>query len=93
MSNLLNTINDIVKGDNKMNVKVELLKEYVADFINQNIQDFEIDADKIADSLATKIIKEISDVLKNETYDDTDIVEEIVTIFEKHGIDTGACHN
>ena len=76
-----------------MNVKVELLKEYVADFINQNIQDFEIDADKIADSLATKIIKEISDVLKNETYDDTDIVEEIVTIFEKHGIDTGACHN
>lgn len=76
-----------------MNVKVELLKEYVADFINQNIQDFEIDADKIADSLATKIIKEISDVLKNETYDDTDIVEEILTIFEKHGIDTGACHN
>ena len=76
-----------------MDVKVELLKEYVADFINQNIHDFEIDADKIADSVATKIIKEIADVLKNETYDDTYIVEEIVTIFEKYGIDTGACHN
>ncbi len=76
-----------------MNVKVELLKEYITDFINQNIHNFEIDADKIADSTAVKIIEQIVCVLKNETYDDTDIVEEIVTIFEKYGIDTGACHN
>lgn len=76
-----------------MNVKVELLKEYVSDFINQKIEDFEIDADKIADSVAVKIIEEIKNVLNNEQSDDTEMIEEIVSIFEKYGIDTGYCHN
>ncbi|MBQ2897888.1 MAG: hypothetical protein IJE46_06180 [Clostridia bacterium] len=76
-----------------MDIKVELLKEYIADYINQHINDFEIDEDKIADSTAIKIVKEISGVLKNEAYDDIDKVEQFVRIFEKYGIDTGACHD
>lgn len=76
-----------------MDIKVELLKEYVSDYINQRIDDFEIDADKIAESTAIKILREISNVLKNGHYDDIDMIEEIVCIFEKYGLDTGGCHD
>ncbi|MBQ2897885.1 MAG: hypothetical protein IJE46_06165 [Clostridia bacterium] len=76
-----------------MDIKVELLKNYVSDYINQHITDFVIDANKVADSTAIKILKQISDILKNDAYDDIDMVEEIVRIFEKYGIDTGSCHD
>ena len=32
-------------------------------------------------------------VLKNDRLDDFEMIEEIVKIFEKYGIDTGACHD
>ena len=76
-----------------MDIKVELLKDYVADYINQHINDFEIDANKIAESTAIKILGEIVNVLKNELYDDIDMIEEIVRTFERYGIDTGGCHD
>ncbi len=76
-----------------MDVKVELLKEYIADHIVNHIDDFEIDADQIADTTAIKIVREISAVLKNEAYDDIDMIEEIVMIFEKYSLDTGGCHD
>ncbi len=82
-----------MKGDSKMDVKVELLKEYIADHIVNHIDDFEIDADQIADTTAIKIVREISAVLKNEAYDDIDMIEEIVMIFEKYSLDTGGCHD
>ena len=37
-----------------MNIKVELLKNYISDFINFKLEDFEIDASHIADSTAIK---------------------------------------
>ena len=39
-----------------MNIKVELLKNYISDYVNQNINDFEIDANKITDSVAIKVL-------------------------------------
>ena len=47
-----------------MNIKVELLKEWVADYVVNNIEDFEIDADKIADSVAIKALSEIQKILQ-----------------------------
>ena len=41
-----------------MNIKTELLKSYICDFINNNLQDFEIDASYIADTTATKMLEE-----------------------------------
>ncbi len=76
-----------------MNIKVELLKNYISDFINFKIEDFEIDASQIADTTAIQMLSEIQKVIKNDAYSDFEIVEEIVCIFEKYNIDFGNCHD
>ena len=72
-----------------MNVKTELLKSYIADFVNSRIEDFEIDASQIADTTATQVLSEVQKIIKDENYSDIDAIEEIVCIFEKYNIDTG----
>lgn len=42
----------VTKGVVTMNIKTELLKDYISHIIRENIVDFEIDASKIADSRA-----------------------------------------
>ncbi len=76
-----------------MNIKVELLKNYIIDFIKFRIDDFNIDASRIADTTATRMLGEIQDVIKNENFSDFDVVEEIVCIFEKYNIDAGYRHD
>ncbi len=76
-----------------MNIKVELLKNHITDFINDRISDFDIDADKIADSTAIKALAEIQKVIMNEQFSDCEMVEEIVLIFKKYKLDFGACHD
>ena len=76
-----------------MNIKTELLKVYISDIINNYINDFEIDADKIADSVAIKMLSEIQEIIKNDNYSDFEIVDEIVCIFEKYKINFGNCHD
>ncbi len=76
-----------------MNIKVELLKSYITDFINSNLEDFEINAGEIADSVAIKMLSEIQNIIRNENYSDFDIVEEIVCVFEKYKVDFGSCHD
>ena len=73
-------------------LKSDLIKKEVARLISDNIEDFEIDVDKIADTTAINMIREIQAVLiKNP--DDFEIVEEIVCIFEKYGVSAGICHD
>ena len=76
-----------------MNIKVELLKDYISDFIKYRIEDFEIDASQIADTVAIKMLREIQSIIKNESYSDFDAVEEIVRVFEKYNIDFGGRHD
>ncbi len=76
-----------------MNIKTELLKNYITDFIISRIEDFDIDALKIADTTAIQIFSDIQNVLKSETNTDFDAIEEIVCIFEKYNIDCGARHD
>ena len=75
-----------------MNIKVELLKNYISHYVNQHINDFEIDADKITHSVAVKALSEIQNILQSDNYDE-EIVEQIVAIFEKYNLDFGSCHN
>ncbi len=75
------------------NIKTELLKAYIADYINQNIEDFEIDANTIANTTAIKILAQIQKILSNEHYTDFEIVEEIVCLFEKYKLNFGGCHD
>lgn len=76
-----------------MEIKVELLKNYLIDFIRFRVNDFEIDASKIADTTAIRVLAEIQHVIKNENYSDFDAVEEIVCILEKYNVDSGFRHD
>ena len=44
-----------------MNIKVELLRRYIRDFISGKLEDFEIDASKIADTIAIQTLREIQE--------------------------------
>ena len=76
-----------------MKIKVDLLKSHIADYINNQIDNFEIDADEITNTVAIKMLSEIQDILKNDDYSDFEIVEEIVCVFEKHKINFGNRHD
>ena len=76
-----------------MNIKVELLNNYISDFIKSRIEDFEIDASQIADTTATQMLSEIQNVIKNEDNSDFEAVEKIVSIFEKYNVDYGSRHD
>lgn len=76
-----------------MKIKVELLKTHISYFINSRIEDFEIDADDIANTVAIKILAEIQEIIKNDSYSDFERIEEIVCVFEKYKIDFGNCHD
>ena len=70
-----------------------LLKRNIRDYIDSNLQDFEINAYEIADTTAINMLSEIQNIIRNETYSDFDVVEKIVCVFEKYGIDFGSRHD
>ena len=74
-------------------IKTELLKRFIMDFIDNRIDDFEIDADLVANTMAINILAEIQEIIKNKNYSDFKKVEEIVCLFEKNKIDSGSCHD
>ena len=76
-----------------MNIKLELLRNHISDYLKYNIEDLEIDASQIADSTAVRMLSEIQNVIKNDNYSDFDAMEEIVCIFEKYNIDYGFRHD
>ncbi len=82
-----------------MSIKVELLKNELCDLIFEKIGEISIDANKIIDTKATMMLEEIQSVLIGKGTDfnnenlDFEIVEEIVCIFEKYGVDAGVCHD
>ena len=76
-----------------MNIKLELLRDYITNFIKYKIKDFEIDASQIADTTAIKVLAEIQKVIKDEDCSDFDAIEKIVCIFEDYKIDAGFRHD
>ncbi len=76
-----------------MNIKLELLRNYISDFVNNNLDDFEIDASQIADTTAIQVLSEIQKVIKNENYSDFEAIENIVCVLEKYKIDCGGRHD
>lgn len=76
-----------------MYIKLELLKRYIADFINNSLENFEIDASEVANTVAIKMLSEIQDIICDEGNSDFDAVEKIVCVFERYGIDAGCRHD
>lgn len=76
-----------------MNVKIELLKNHIVDFINSHIEDFEINADEIADTVAITMLSKIQEIIQNEELSDFEVVEQIVCLFEKYHLNFGGRHD
>lgn len=76
-----------------MYIKLELLKRYIADFIDNNIENFEINASEIANTVAIKMLAEIQEIICDEENSDFDAVEKIVCVFEKYKVDAGSRHD
>ena len=76
-----------------MKIKTQLLKKHIADYICKQINDFEIDENKIMEIAAIKLLEEIQKILKNNSYSDFEMIEKIITLFEKNNIDYGSCHD
>lgn len=80
-----------------MDIKLEMFAGAISDAINEKLYALdamsELDANKIADTKATKMISEIQKVLENDKLDDFYMIDEIVNIFHKNNISTGGCHD
>ena len=76
-----------------MTVKTELIKSYIAHSVCSMVTDFEIDEEKIADTMAIRMLGEIQEILKCNNFDDFKKIEEIVMVFSKYDIDFGSCHD
>ena len=75
-----------------MNIKLELIKGYIFDIINDKLEDFDIDPNEIANTTAIKALAEIQEILSGDD-DDFTIVEKIVRVFERYNLDCGGQHD
>lgn len=77
-----------------MTIKEELIRRSVAESVAQNLRITEYDINTVADTVAIKALDEIKSVIsRHEELSDFYIVDEIVEIFIKYGIDTNGCHD
>lgn len=77
-----------------MTIKEELIRRSVAESVAQNLRITEYDINTVADTAAIKALDEIKSVIsRHEELSDFYIVDEIVEIFIKYGIDTNGCHD
>ena len=76
-----------------MNIKTDLIKNYIIDAVNSRIFDFEIDADSVADSTAITVLGEIQKIVQNTELTDFEIVEKIVLVFSRYNLDFGTQHD
>lgn len=76
-----------------MTIKTEILKKYIADYILFHINDFEINADEVINTVAIVVLQQIQDIIKDDETTDFSKVENIVLLFEKHNIDAMPCHD
>ena len=73
-----------------MNQIIDRIKDDLDDVLKKHLADVAL----TSDTLATKALKEIKQVLnQSENKSDFDMIEEIVCIFEKYNINAGNCHN
>ena len=77
-----------------MTIKEELIRRSVAESVAANLRITEYDINTVADTAAIKALDEIKSVIsRHEELSDFYIVDEIVEIFIKYGIDTNGCHD
>ncbi len=75
-----------------MNIKNEMFATVMVEAIKAKMDWSEIDFSAEIESKSADILSEIQNVLMSEETDFV-IVDKIVDIFIKNGLDTGACHD
>ena len=76
-----------------MEIKLQLLRAYVFDFIKYRLDDMVVDANEIVNTVAIDALSEIQKIIQDDTYSDFDAIEEIVCVFEKYQISAGVRHD
>ncbi len=85
-----------------MEVPKELLNQYLVKYLNDNIAHFtdklDLDISSIVQSCAVQALEEIRAAIRrnDDFYDnagDFNTIEEILQIFDKYGLHSGACHD
>lgn len=75
-----------------MEIKLELMKNYIAEQIINHLDILNINVDNIAETTAISALSEIQEILITDQ-PDFDIVEGIVCVFEKYNLNFGGCHD
>lgn len=84
-----------------MDIRLELIyKELsegisgiVGDEVKRCLEKSDFDVNGIAQTTAVSALSEIQEIVQNDEYDDFEIVEKIVCVFEKYKISVGTCHD
>ena len=80
-----------------MSIMLELIYKELSgtmnDALRQVLRDTKLDFNEIAQTKAISALSEIQEVIQNDEYDDFEVVERIVCIFEKHKISAGVRHD
>ena len=69
-----------------MDIRLEVLKAYVEDAVVANFQKLNIDADEIVETRATEMLSEVLIAIRDDSLTDFDVVDKIVSVFEKNNI-------
>ncbi len=76
-----------------MNIKLELIQNHIAKFVQKVFEDNTIDYNTIADTSAIFILKKIKKAIADDSLSDFEAIEEIVCILEENNIDCGGRHD
>lgn len=76
-----------------MDIKLQLLTNYITDLLRLQLPELSFDANEVADTTAISALREIQEIVKNDKLSDFEIVDEIVNIFGKYHLDFGARHD
>lgn len=76
-----------------MDIKLELISNAISETVIERLGTVCIDADKIADTSAIKVLSEIQKIIQNDDISDFEAIEQIVVIFEKYGVSAGTRHD
>lgn len=85
----------LILGGCNINIKlnISLFSKAIAEAIEFKMENTEIDFEGMVNTEALEILNEIHDILDCKGADDFETVEKIVSVFEKHGLDGGLCHD
>jgi len=85
--------NETKRGAKIMNMKLEFIRNAVADAVASKIENIDIDVNEIVQTTSVSIVSEIQKILKDDSLSDFDAVENIILVFEKYNIPCGTRHD